>query len=115
MKQSTANSGLRTGYGVFFGDRQALLQILFDRLKDKSKVLLNKKIADIRHSPDCVTAHCEDGTWYEGDILAGADGIYSKTREMVWEFAAEQHPTAVEQDKQGVTRLINRTLSQLMR
>ncbi|KAK3349693.1 FAD binding domain protein [Lasiosphaeria hispida] len=93
----------RTGYGVFFGDRQALLQILFDGLKDKSKVLLNKNIADIKHSPGRVTAHCEDGTSYEGDILAGADGIYSKTRDMVWKFAAEQDPMAVEKDKQAIT------------
>ncbi|KAK3363197.1 FAD binding domain protein [Lasiosphaeria hispida] len=93
----------RTGYDVSFGDRQILLQVLSNGIKDKSKVLLGKKIVDVEYHPDRVVVKCEDGTWYEGDILAGADGIYSKTREAVWGFAAEQEPEAVERDKQAIT------------
>ncbi|KAK4445725.1 hypothetical protein QBC34DRAFT_441370 [Podospora aff. communis PSN243] len=93
----------RTGYQLSFGDRRALLQIMYDGLKDKSKVLLNKKLIEVDNSDDGVTVTCEDGTLYTGDILLGADGVYSKTREAVWDLAAKQRPDAVRKDRQSLT------------
>ena len=62
---------------------------------------MNKKVVDVEHHPDRVVVKCEDGTSYEGDILAGADGIYSKTREALWELAGRTNPELVAEDKAG--------------
>jgi len=93
----------RTGYQISFGDRRALLQIMYDGVKNKSKILMDKKVADVIHSADGVTVKCEDGTTYEGDVLVGADGVYSKTREVLWDLAAKDHPEKVKKDREALT------------
>jgi 2-polyprenyl-6-methoxyphenol hydroxylase-like FAD-dependent oxidoreductase len=80
-------------------DRQILLQILFGNIQDKSKILLNKKITDVEHTPHGVKVKCEDKSSYEGDVLAGADGVASKTREQMWRLADAAEPGLVSKDK----------------
>lgn len=91
----------RTGYEIAFGDRQVLLQVLLGAIRDKSKILVNKKIVDIVHAPDSVTVKCQDGTIYNGSILAGADGVRSKTRQTMWKLAEADDPALVRKDKDG--------------
>ena len=81
------------------GDRQNVLQTLFDNIRDKSKILLNKKIIDVEHTPHGVRVNCEDKSSYKGDVLAGADGVASKTRERMWQLADAAEPGLVSKDK----------------
>jgi 2-polyprenyl-6-methoxyphenol hydroxylase-like FAD-dependent oxidoreductase len=47
-----------------------------------------------------VTVYSADGTSYEGDILAGADGVFSATRQEMWRAADREEPGAIsEKDK----------------
>ncbi|KAK3311782.1 hypothetical protein B0H66DRAFT_609095 [Apodospora peruviana] len=94
----------RTGYHMSFEDRQIILQLLYNRIQDKSKIMTEKRIVDVIHSSDDdgVTVKCEDGTSYHGDILAGADGVYSKTREALWKFVEKHNPKLVEKDKNAL-------------
>ncbi|KAK0652570.1 hypothetical protein B0T16DRAFT_346949 [Cercophora newfieldiana] len=92
----------RTGYELSFGDRQALLQIMYDGIEDKKKILRNKKVVDVVHSDNGVTVKCEDGTTYQGDVLLGADGVYSKTRQALWDLAASEHPEQVKRDRNAL-------------
>jgi len=92
----------RSGYQLSFGDRQVLLQIMYAGIGNKKKILKNKKIVDIIHSGDGVTAKCEDGTSYSGDVLLGADGVYSKTRQTLWDLAAVEHPEEVKKDRNAL-------------
>jgi len=94
-------TGARTGYRVSFGERQVLLQVLLGGIKDQSKLLVNKQIVDIVHKPDSVTVKCADGTSYDGDILAGADGVRSQTRNALWRLAEAYNPELVRKDKEG--------------
>lgn len=82
----------RSGYGGCFGDRQFLLQILYKYIQDKSKVLTNKKLATIEDLPNGVKAFCTDGSVYEGDIVVGADGTFSKVRQEMWRLADAKDP-----------------------
>jgi 2-polyprenyl-6-methoxyphenol hydroxylase-like FAD-dependent oxidoreductase len=75
------------------------LRALYENLKDRSKVLVNKGLADIKHEADGVTAVCEDGSSFRGDILIGTDGVFSKTRTKMWEFAEPYHPELVKRDR----------------
>lgn len=82
-----------------WGERRNLLLALYENLKDPSKILVNKGLADIQHGVNGVTAICEDETTYSGDLLAGADGVFSKTRTKMWQFAEAEHPELVKEDK----------------
>lgn len=93
----------RTGYDFQFGERTKYLQVFYDELKSKSKVLLNKNITLVEESDNGVTVKCDDGTSYQGDILAGADGVRSKVRQELWRLASSRFPELVAHDKQGMS------------
>ncbi len=71
-------------------------------IRDKSKLLTKKTLTGIIHSANGVTVKCDDGTTYSGDILVGADGVYSKTREAVWNLAAEDEPVEFKKEQDAL-------------
>lgn len=73
-------------------DRQFLLQTLYNNLEDKSRVLLNKKVVKVDHSDQGVSVQCRDGTTYAGDVVIGADGVYSTVRNEMWRHMDNDHP-----------------------
>ncbi|KAJ4287846.1 hypothetical protein N0V88_007556 [Collariella sp. IMI 366227] len=99
LEQAGVDYVLLERYWVTWGERQNLLRVLYKNLKDPSKVLVNKDLVDIKHSPDGITAICADGSTYQGDILIGADGVFSKTRAKMWELAEPDLPDLIKADK----------------
>ncbi|KAK1961078.1 FAD/NAD(P)-binding domain-containing protein [Colletotrichum sublineola] len=79
----------RHGYPVLFFDRQWLLQMLYDQLEDKSRVLLEKKVGRIEHNTDGVRVTTVDGETFDGSIVVGADGIHSSVRKEMNRMAQE--------------------------
>ncbi|KAK8117191.1 uncharacterized protein PG998_005472 [Apiospora kogelbergensis] len=84
----------RYGYGLYFFDRQQLLQILYGNLKHKNRILLRKKVSGVDLVPGGggVTVHCTDGTEYNGTIVVGADGVHSVVRSVMRSLADELEP-----------------------
>ncbi|KAI8290105.1 hypothetical protein K4K60_006852 [Colletotrichum sp. SAR11_57] len=82
------------GYASLWVDRQMLLQILYDNLKQKDKVLTNKRVVHVETSSTGVVVKTEDGSTYAGDILVGGDGVHSKVRQEMWRIASVSDPTA---------------------
>lgn len=83
--------------------RQDVLRILYDNLSetDRQKVLTSKKVVDVQTYNTGVSVSCADGTTYEGSIVIGADGVYSKTRGFMRKLALAASPdeTAVNPEK----------------
>ena len=77
----------RTGYPISVVDRQKILRAMYDHLPDKSKALTGKKVTAVERLPDGVKVHCQDGTTFSGDIVAGADGVHSRIRHEMWRHA----------------------------
>ena len=73
--------------------------MLYNNLRDKSRALSGKEVADIVHGSDGVTVWCSDLSSYSGDIVVGSDGVFSKTREKMWQLAEAEHPALVEADR----------------
>ena len=73
-------------------ERQKFLFSLYEQLEDKSKILLNKKVVSFKHEKDSVTVYCEDGSVFIADIVVGADGVHSKTRQEMQRIAKEEGP-----------------------
>jgi len=64
-----------------------VLQVLYDQIKDKSKILTQKRVVKVDVHDKGVKAITQDGSVYTGDIIVGADGIHSTVREEMWRIA----------------------------
>jgi 2-polyprenyl-6-methoxyphenol hydroxylase-like FAD-dependent oxidoreductase len=89
----------RTGYPITFGDRQMVLQALYDGIRKKSNVLVNKRVASVDHSKKGVTVHCTDGSKYDGDVAIGADGVHSMIRHEMWRIAGITEPGRISKEE----------------
>jgi 2-polyprenyl-6-methoxyphenol hydroxylase-like FAD-dependent oxidoreductase len=77
-----------------------LLEALFGNLRNKSKALASREVASVSHNDEEVMVTCNDGSIYRADILVGADGVYGKTRQTLWELAEPENPALVAAEKQ---------------
>lgn len=80
-------------------DRHFLVQTLFDRISDKSKILLAKRVSRIDHSHDCVSVQCRDGATYTGNVVVGADGVHSIVRNEMWRHMSVADPTSLKKNE----------------
>lgn len=92
------------GYPIAFLDRQYVLRTLYQHLEDKSKVQLEKRVSTVEHVDTGVIVHCEDGSEYAGDIVAGADGIHSRVRSEMRRYVDSRGPPSV-MDKDKASKL----------
>lgn len=69
-----------------------VLQVLYDNIKDKSKVLTEKRLEKIDLDGKGVKATMTDGSTFSGDLLVGGDGIHSTTRSEMWRLAESKVP-----------------------
>jgi FAD dependent monooxygenase len=87
---------------IFF-ERQKCVTVLYNGLPDKSKVRTGARVERFEHTEFSVKVFLADGTYEEGDIVIGADGVHSLTRQLMWDYAAKNEPGAVpESDKTAI-------------
>jgi 2-polyprenyl-6-methoxyphenol hydroxylase-like FAD-dependent oxidoreductase len=77
-----------------------VLRALYENLKDKSKVKLQKRISHVDHNVEGIIAICEDGTAVAGDVLVGCDGVNSKIRHELWRLSQEAQADSIITDDQ---------------
>ncbi|KAF5652001.1 hydroxylase [Fusarium sp. NRRL 25303] len=82
----------RHRYPMVFLDRQMLLKVLYNSIRNKTKVLTNKRVVRTELVNGGVRAVTSDGTIISGDILVGADGVHSRVRSEMWKLAARLSP-----------------------
>ncbi|KAF2014167.1 FAD binding domain-containing protein [Aaosphaeria arxii CBS 175.79] len=82
----------RLGYSPILLERQMLIQVLYDNLKDKSRVLPSKGVVNIVQDMNGVRVTTRDGTIFTGEMLVGADGIHSIVRREMWRMADAERP-----------------------
>ncbi|TKX19870.1 FAD-binding domain-containing protein 47 [Elsinoe australis] len=93
----------RTGVSSVLLERQRLLQILYDRIEDQSRIQLGKRISRIEQDAHGVSVHCSDGMSYRGDVVAGADGVNSVVRREMWRHADKDKSGFIpEKDKTNI-------------
>lgn len=77
---------------MVFIDRQQLVQILYDSLKEPSRVLVNQGVVDVETYPGGVQVHTKNNDTFTGEILVGADGIHSTVRKAIYNIAEREKP-----------------------
>ncbi|KAL4962870.1 FAD-dependent oxidoreductase [Aspergillus stella-maris] len=70
----------RFGQSFAFLERQRLLEILYTRFPDQSKIHLRTRVASVTGPDDngLVAVIAENGKTYTGGLVVGADGVHSK-------------------------------------
>ncbi|KAB8268882.1 hypothetical protein BDV30DRAFT_230298 [Aspergillus minisclerotigenes] len=89
------------GYPIVFFERRMLIQILYDKIQDKSKVLTSQRVQIVHTSQSHVTVTTKDGKFYKGDIIVGADGIHSTVRRQMWEEARKMNPSWIDPSEEN--------------
>ncbi|KAE8316447.1 hypothetical protein BDV41DRAFT_585429 [Aspergillus transmontanensis] len=96
-------SQVRHGYPVIFLTRQQALDVLWNRLPDKSRVLTGKKVVEMQQSSTEATVQCLDGSTYTGDIVVGADGVHSIIyKEMCRQMETVQLESSLSSEDKGM-------------
>ncbi|GJC91450.1 FAD binding domain-containing protein [Colletotrichum higginsianum] len=73
-------------------EKQFLLQVLYDNIKDKGKILTSKRVTGVEVTAVGVQVQTQDGCTYAGDFLIGADGVHSTIRKEMWRLANQMSP-----------------------
>jgi 2-polyprenyl-6-methoxyphenol hydroxylase-like FAD-dependent oxidoreductase len=73
-------------------ERREFLQILYDQLPDKSYIKTSSGVKAIKEIPGGVEVTLTNGDVETGDIVLGADGVYSMVRSIMWEQANKAQP-----------------------
>lgn len=96
------------GYPIAFLDRRMLIQILYDKIEDKSKVFTSERVVATENAPSHVTVTTQTGNSYTGDIIVGADGIHSTVRKQMWQEAQRTDPTWIDpSEEKGMHTLLS--------
>lgn len=66
-----------------------LLATLYENLRNKDKVITGAKVQIITTLLGGVEVVTTDGQAFNGDLLVGADGVYSVVRQEMWRLADE--------------------------
>jgi 2-polyprenyl-6-methoxyphenol hydroxylase-like FAD-dependent oxidoreductase len=66
--------------------------VLYDQLKYKQRVLVNKKVAKVDSLVEGVKVTTADGTVFTGSVIIGVDGIHSTVRAEMFRLGQERQP-----------------------
>ncbi|KAK1468355.1 FAD binding domain-containing protein [Colletotrichum melonis] len=75
------------GYPMIFIDRQMLIQVLYENLKHKDRVLTSQRVVSVEFTESGALVTTKDNKVFSGDIVVGADGIHSTVRKEMWRQA----------------------------
>ncbi|KAL4981505.1 hypothetical protein BDW68DRAFT_192893 [Aspergillus falconensis] len=89
---------VRFGYPLSILTRQKLIEVLYNGLRDKSKVKVGQRVIKIQlhHGGKGVSVFTESGQEHVGDVVAGADGVRSITRSQMWLQSGQELDTEKE-------------------
>ena len=76
-------------------ERRLALEIMYENLPDKSKVLAGKRATKVMETQNGVRVTLADGSYEEGDIVVGCDGVRSIVRQKIWEMADKLAPQLI--------------------
>lgn len=66
------------------------MRMLYNRLPDQTKILLDKEVVSLENTASGVTVICADKSTHTGSIIIGADGVHSSVRRLVNEAAGKK-------------------------
>jgi 2-polyprenyl-6-methoxyphenol hydroxylase-like FAD-dependent oxidoreductase len=74
-------------------ERREFIEMLYNTLPGKSRVRTGQNITSIHQDDNGVEVHLANGQAERGDIVIGADGVYSYVRDVMWEHLSNLSET----------------------
>jgi 2-polyprenyl-6-methoxyphenol hydroxylase-like FAD-dependent oxidoreductase len=90
-----------------------LIEVLYEKIQDKSKVLTSQRVQSIENGTSGATVTTTTGQTYTGDIVIGADGIHSKVRQEMWKAAEKVDPTWIDPTEESGMKAKSKHLSSI--
>ncbi|KAL8766492.1 MAG: hypothetical protein Q9194_006251 [Teloschistes cf. exilis] len=91
----------KLGYPDLTLERREYLQVLYDELPNKSKVLTGKRVKNVVDNEEEAFVELDGGSVERGDLIVGCDGVHSTVRKAMWEIANQTIPNFITpQEKQ---------------
>lgn len=90
-------------------ERRNFLRIVCKQHPDKSRILEGERVVDVIDDDEGVRVELQDGTFEEGDILIGCDGVHSAVRELMWKTADASIPDYISSRKKRCKEFPPRT------
>lgn len=87
-----------------FLERCEAIKILYNHVKDKSKVRAHTAVESYTESENDITVKTSTGETIEGSILVGSDGIHSHVRTLMADEIAKTEPDVAKEIKEGNAR-----------
>ncbi|OJD33163.1 fad binding domain-containing protein [Diplodia corticola] len=84
----------RHGYPMIFFERRMVIDVLYQHIAQKEKVLTSRRVTAVEERDDGVTLTTENGEHFAADIVIGADGIHSTVGKEIWKTNSKRDPTA---------------------
>ncbi len=85
-----------------------LIQILYDKIQQKDKILTSERVVTVTNHPTHVAVTTQSGKEFKGTFVVGADGVHSAVRQQMWENAQKLDPTWIDpSEKDGARPLCN--------
>ncbi|KAL1614537.1 hypothetical protein SLS54_009711 [Diplodia seriata] len=95
----------RHGYPMIFFERRMVIEVLYQHITQKEKVLTSRKVTQVEERDDGVTITTENGERFTADVVIGADGIHSTVGKEIWKINNERNPSTA---KKGMHHFIPR-------
>ncbi|TIC96060.1 FAD-dependent monooxygenase andE [Colletotrichum higginsianum] len=73
----------RLGYGLIFLDRRMVIEVLYNHILDKSKVITSQKVVSVESYAEGVKVLTNEGSEFTGDMVLGCDGVHSTVRKEI--------------------------------
>ncbi|KAG8163816.1 hypothetical protein KVR01_005734 [Diaporthe batatas] len=80
------------GSGLLLIERRQFLQELYDTLPNNSYIRTDAGVRDIKMTPGGVEVELNNGDVEKGDLVLGCDGVYSRVRTIMWDYANKMTP-----------------------
>lgn len=88
---------------MLFLDRQQLIETLFQKLVDKSRIYASCGALKVEYMDQGVRVETYDGRVFTGNIVVGADGVHSQVRQEMWRIMDAQIPGSPATDDRNGT------------
>ncbi|KAL8873421.1 MAG: hypothetical protein Q9174_001116 [Haloplaca sp. 1 TL-2023] len=93
----------KLGYPDLTLERREFLQVLYDELPDKSKIVTGKRVRHVVDNEEEAYVELGDGSVERGDIIVGCDGVHSTVRQGMWDIANRTIPNFITpQEKESI-------------
>ena len=93
--QCLADAQCSHGYDFLVLERPVYTRILLQSLPEQSRVVTGRRVTGIAENAEGVRVYLNDGSYEEGDIVVGCDGVHSAVRTAMWQYANQVLPGTI--------------------